>query len=146
MNYIALARDIATAAGIDPALFCAVIEQESNWNPWATRFEPLFLKHYVAPLRVRPSEAIARSTSWGLCQTMGQTARDNGFDGQFLAQLCDPETGMTVGARYLKKLLDKNSGNVTAALLNWNGGANKSYAAQVMARIEKYREDKKSDQ
>jgi soluble lytic murein transglycosylase-like protein len=33
---IDLARRIASAHGLEPALVCAVIEQESAWNPWAS--------------------------------------------------------------------------------------------------------------
>src|SRR6267142_5325096 len=47
---IELARRIAAAHGLEPALVCAVIEQESAWNPWAVRYEPGFLSRYVAPL------------------------------------------------------------------------------------------------
>ncbi len=45
-----LARRAVQAEGLDPALVCAVVEQESNWNPWAIRYEPLFFAKYVAPL------------------------------------------------------------------------------------------------
>jgi len=54
---------------LDPALVCAVVEQESNWNPWAMRYEPLFFAKYVAPLytnnKVGATEAYARGISWG---------------------------------------------------------------------------------
>ncbi len=39
---VALARRAAAAQSLDPALVCAVVEQESAWNPWAIRYEPLF--------------------------------------------------------------------------------------------------------
>jgi hypothetical protein len=29
--------------------WCAVVEQESGWNPRATRHEPAFFANYVAP-------------------------------------------------------------------------------------------------
>lgn len=75
-----LARKAAEAEGLDPAVVCAVVEQESAWNPWAMRYEPLFFAKYVAPLytnnKVGATEAYARGFSWGLMQVMGQTARD----------------------------------------------------------------------
>jgi len=47
-------------------------KQESAWNPWAIRFEPLFFAKYVASLytnnKVSASEAYARGFSWGLMQ------------------------------------------------------------------------------
>src|SRR5260370_25952989 len=88
------ARKAAAAQLLDPGLVCAVIEQESAWNPWAIRFEPAFFKKYVASLftnnKVTASEAYARGFSWGLMQVMGQVAREAGFDGAFLSALFDP--------------------------------------------------------
>jgi soluble lytic murein transglycosylase-like protein len=40
-NLVLLARR-AEEEGLEPALVCAVVEQESNWNPWAIRYEPRF--------------------------------------------------------------------------------------------------------
>jgi hypothetical protein len=47
---LALAQRAAEAEGLDTALVCAVVEQESGWNPWAMRYEPGFFAKYVAPL------------------------------------------------------------------------------------------------
>src|SRR5258708_30459941 len=92
---IARARKAAGGQSLDPALVCAVVEQESAWNPWAIRFEPLFFAKYVASLytnnKISASEAYARGFSWGLMQVMGQVAREVGFDPLFLSTLCDPE-------------------------------------------------------
>ena len=130
------AKAAAVAVGIDPALFCAVIEQESNWNPWAMRFEPGFLEHYIKQMPVRETEKIARSTSWGLCQVMGQVAREHGFDKPFLSMLCDPATGLEMGARVLRDKL--KSRTIEDGLLRWNGGANKNYPSEVLARMVRY--------
>jgi soluble lytic murein transglycosylase-like protein len=35
---------------LDPLLVRAVIKVESNFNPWATRYEANFLKRYINPL------------------------------------------------------------------------------------------------
>jgi len=82
-SLIALARAAAAAHALDPALVCAVVEQESAWNPWAIRYEPGFLARYVAPIftagKISATEAYARSFSWGLMQVMGQVAREHGF-------------------------------------------------------------------
>jgi hypothetical protein len=72
---VALARTIASAHGLDPALVCAVVEQESAWDADAIRYEPAFRARYVPPLELPPTEEIARSISWGLMQVMGQVAR-----------------------------------------------------------------------
>jgi soluble lytic murein transglycosylase-like protein len=138
---VALARSAAREAGLDPALVCAVCEQESSWNPWAVRYEPLFYARYIAPLVRRgvladATEARARAFSWGLMQVMGQTAREQGWRGP-LPQLCEPATGLSVGCRRLAALLAK-TGDPARALAAWNGGARPDYAARVLARRARY--------
>src|SRR5882762_6293807 len=137
-----MARKAAAAQSLDGALVCAVVEQESGWNPWAMRYEPAFFAKYVASLytnyKITASEAYARGFSWGLMQVMGQVARETGFDGQFLSALCDPEQGLAVACKVLRKKLDAMAGDTTRALLAWNGGANTAYTAQVLARRAHY--------
>jgi len=139
---VASARKAAAAQALDPALVCAVVEQESAWNTWAIRFEPAFFAKYVASLytnnKVTASEAYARGFSWGLMQVMGQVARETGFDAPFLAALCDPEQGLAIGCKVLRKKFDAMAGDTTRALLAWNGGANPAYPAQVLARRAHY--------
>ncbi len=139
---IDLARHIAVEHALDPALVCAVIEQESAWNPWAVRYEPGFLSRYVAPLyttgKISATEAYTRAMSWGLMQVMGQVAREFGFQETSLSELCDPSTGIDFGCRILAARLARAKGNVPAALLAWNGGANDNYPAEVLARKRNY--------
>ena len=138
-----LAREIAEAHKLDGELVCAVIEQESQWNPFAIRYEPAFLARYIAPLyaagKMTPTEAYARSFSWGLMQVMGQVAREFGFQKESLAELCDPATGIEIGCLVLASKLGRAKGDVHAGLQLWNGGANENYAAQVLARVSDYK-------
>ncbi len=103
---------------------------------------PAFFSKYVASLytnnKIAATEAYARGFSWGLMQVMGQVARETGFDVLFLSALCDPEQGLAVGCKVLRKKLDAMAGDTTRALLAWNGGANPAYAAQVLARRARY--------
>ena len=139
---IVLARKAAAAQSLDPALVCAVVEQESAWNPWAMRYEPAFLSRYVAPLytagKLSPTEAYMRAMSWGLMQVMGQVARESGFDALFLSALCDPEQGLALGCKVLRKKIDAMAGDTMRGLLAWNGGGNPAYPAQVLARKPHY--------
>ena len=139
---IELACHIAVAHDLEPALVCAVIEQESAWNPWAVRYEPAFLSRYVAPLytagKLSPTEAYTRAMSWGLMQVMGQVAREFGFAADSLPELCHPATGVELGCRILAKRMARTRGDVPAALLAWNGGANPNYPAEVLARTRNY--------
>src|SRR4030088_129046 len=139
---IVLARKAAAAQSLDPALVCAVIEQESAWNPWAIRYEPLFFAKYVASLytnnKISASEAYARGFSWGLMQVMGQVARESGFDALFLSTLCDPEQGLAVGCKVLRKKIDAMAGDTTRGLLAWSMRSDTSYPSRVIARIPHY--------
>lgn len=136
---IALAHAVAEKHSVDPALVCAVVEQESGWEPFAIRYEPAFRSRYVAPLGLPPTEEVARSTSWGLMQVMGQLAREHGFSGEFLSALTDPQTGLDVGCAVLSAKLTAADGGLVRALNLWNGGANPNYSQEVLARVEKYR-------
>lgn len=133
------ARQVAAKHGLDPALVCALVEQESGWNPWAIRYEPAFYDRYVRAQNLPETEARARAFSWGLLQVMGQVAREHGFSHRFLSALCDPDIGLEVGCRVLKARLVACEGDVRRALLRWNGGGRKEYADEVLARVPKYR-------
>ena len=143
---VSLAASLAQAHGLDPALVCAVIEQESAWNTWAIRYEPAFFAKYVASLytnnKVSATEAYARGISWGLMQVMGQVARENGFTDRFLSGLCDPPVGIEFGCRVLRKKLDSAKGDTLQGLLAWNGGGNANYAVEVLARRATYASQK----
>jgi soluble lytic murein transglycosylase-like protein len=140
---IDLARKAAEVEGLDASVVCAVVEQESAWNPWAIRYEPLFFAKYVAPLytnnKVGATEAYARGFSWGLMQVMGQTAREMGVNSLHLSALCDPAVGLAAGCKILKKKLVGAGGDLRKALQAWNGGANPDYAEEVVARVGRYR-------
>src|SRR5579859_6235868 len=155
---VSLARKTAALHALDPSLVCAIVEQESAWNPWAIRYEPAFFAKYVAPLytnnKISSSEAYARGFSWGLMQVMGQVARENGYAEPFLSSLCDPADALQIGCRVLRKKFDAVQfaamppvsqaivpapGDLTTrALLLWNGGSNPAYPIQVLARRTHY--------
>lgn len=132
-----LAIAAAQAHGLDPALVQAVCEQESNWEPWAIRFEPAFKARYVDPQGHPATEAVARSISWGLMQCMGEIVRELGFSGH-LASLCEPSVGLEWGCQHLARKLQQANGDIHKALQLWNGGGNLQYADQVIARMSKY--------
>ena len=136
---IALAHNAAAQDSLDPALVCAIVEQESAWDPHAIRYEPAFRTRYVAPLGLPPTEEVARSISWGLMQVMGQVAREHGFAGKSLAALCEPAAGLAIGCAVFAAKLRAGSDDVQRALMLWNGDANANYAAQVLTHLAKYR-------
>lgn len=149
-DMVAMAQATAIKYGLDPALICGICEQETGdrkpdpatgreqWSTWAIRHEPGFDAKYIKPLHLADTEEVARSISWGLMQTMGESARELGYTGH-LAQCCDPATGLELGVRWFKMKLQKAGGDVSKALLFWNGGGDETYDEKVLARAEKYR-------
>lgn len=139
---IPLVQRTAQEHELDWVLVAAIIEQESGWNPWAMRYEPAFFAKYVAPLytnnKISASEAWARAFSWGAMQVIGQVAREAGFNGRFLSELCDPVTGIAIGCKILKAKMVRTGNEETAGLLAWNGGGNPHYAVEVLARKHTY--------
>ena len=135
---IALAKQKAGEHGLDPALVCAVIEQESAFDTMALRMEPGFERRYIKNLHLGPSESVLRATSFGLMQVMGEVARENGFKGDFDDLCCKPEVGVEQGCIHLANELKRAGGDTRKALLLWNGGANPAYPDQVLARKSHY--------
>src|SRR5438132_5283728 len=129
---IILARRTARKYGLLPEVILAIIEQESNFQTFAIRYEPQFYEHYIKPLVekgqiVGATEAQARTISWGLMQVIGEVARENGFKGQLLSELCNPETGLDIGCRVFAQKLGHVGGDTEKALGLWNGGSRPTY-------------------
>ena len=129
-------------------LIGAIIAQESSGNTLAKRYEPAFYDRYIVfrgantlmgfvpPKMPLQTEKTNRSTSWGLMQVMGETAREIGFNEDCFEALLIPARGLEFGCRLFNQLWKKHHSNETLALLAYNGGGNKEYPAQVLKRIE----------
>ena len=137
LSRLAFVTPYALKYGLEPEIVAAVCEQESGWDTWATRFEPAFFAKYIVPMTIQIGEGEMRATSFGLMQIMGETAREFGFAGKFLTELCDPDVGVNFGCRKLQKCFDIH-GDPDTALLAYNGGSNPAYPAEVLARISHY--------
>ena len=132
--------------GLDPALFCALVETESDWYTWASRHEPAFQTRYIDPIKSverygstsYKTERKDRATSFGLCQVMGQVAREMGCKVRSLLELTREEVGLEWGAKRLKKAMDRKNGDVRAALLNYNGGSDIEYPDRILDKVKNY--------
>jgi len=93
--YDSLITAAALRHRLDEKLITSVIAVESNFDPRA-----------VSPKNAR-----------GLMQLMPDTARRLG-----VTDIFDPEQNINAGARYLRELLDRYSGDLTLALAAYNAG------------------------
>lgn len=135
--------------GLDPALVASVIFQESAGYTWASRYEHKFFLRYLASVASRKdlfgyvpplercslsTEVKHRSTSWGLLQVMGQTAREHGYAKDQLTELLQIPDGIEMGCKVLDAKIRKG-GSVEEGLLLWNGGGNPDYATEVLGHL-----------
>jgi soluble lytic murein transglycosylase-like protein len=97
-----LVGETAARDGVDPTLLRTVMKQESGFVPCA----------------------VSSKGAMGLMQLMPATAQDLGIDDPF-----DPASNLDAGARFLKQLLDRYSGDLPKALGAYNAGPAKVDAA-----------------
>lgn len=124
-----LIQSAASRFGLPPKLITAIIAKESSGNPWAWNPEPHYIYFwdvkYNRPFRKvsqaesaneRPpadfptvagdpdQEWWGQQASWGLMQPMGAVARECGFTGAYLPELCEVELNIHIGCTHLRNL------------------------------------------
>jgi hypothetical protein len=143
--------DIGVATGkygLSDSVVRAMVQVESGGNQWAYNPEPHY-RWLWDMRRNRPFRALlpgesdaekppldfgclagdpdqewwAQQASWGLMQTMGAVAREVGFTGPYLTELCDPRTSLEYGCKFLRRLLDRHGHNIDFALAAYNTGS-----------------------
>lgn len=144
-SYDSLIKEQAQFYDVNMVLVKAIITVESNFNPYAIRYEPLW--HYFKDVEncaklvntTSMTEHVMQATSWGLMQIMGSVARELGYTLP-LPALCIPETNIKVGCQKLDSLSKKydSLGDIVSA---YNAGTptkingeyvNKGYVAKVI--------------
>lgn len=147
-------RIAAKKEDLDPCMMAAICWQESHFDPNARRFEQRFYEKFIRPLKKSviktknpavasavtiQAERMNLATSWGLMQVLGNTARELGYQGAFLGDLCHPEIGLRYGAKYLKKQLNRY-GEMERALSAYNAGSEteKNLHTYVEPVLERY--------
>lgn len=150
MEIRTLVNESSLRYSLDPTIIYAVIWQESKGDPHAARFEPNFYKRLVLPktraelsgyvpeyLPTLDTEKVMRSTSYGLMQIMGETARwFGGTRVRYLdVWLRDPAVNVELGTRYLAHLIHERArGNVIKGLRLYNGSS--AYPPKIQKHIE----------
>ncbi len=94
-DILGLIQSAATKAGIDPALFEALVFRESSFKP----------------------DAVSIAGAKGLAQLMPKTAASLG-----VTDIFDPQQNLDAGARYLAQMLRQFDGNKELALAAYNAG------------------------
>jgi soluble lytic murein transglycosylase len=104
IQFTDLLTSSAGAAGVDPALVAAVIQQESTFDP----------------------NAVSGVGAHGLMQLMPPTgralARAAGMKKLAVSQLHDPAIGLKLGTVYLREMIDRFGGKVERAVAAYNAG------------------------
>lgn len=125
---------IAQADSLPPALLAAFIQEESNFNQWATRTEPLYKRKKIVIREARKwsklhggiptfyTELDDRSRSYGLMQPMGQLAREQGFSSRYMSELFLPFNSISQGAIKLRTLLKKYRRDTLSVISSYNQG------------------------
>jgi soluble lytic murein transglycosylase-like protein len=126
----------AEKAEVPEVLIRAIIDQESNWDASAVRFE----QHYLArvPKRIsNPDKRRLWASSIGLMQVMSTHLLDKA-PGQDYTALYDPEFNVAMGTRVLKDCLMRHDSKALnqkyrLALVCYNGS--EAYADEVLKRV-----------
>jgi hypothetical protein len=137
----------ARVNNIPPALLAAIVQTESNFKQWATRTEPHYKKKKVVIASAKNwskshgglpnfvTELDDRSRSYGLGQIMGQTAREQQFNAQYLSQLYDPLDNLSQVAIKVSRLIKYYKTDTLSAISAYNQGNNR----MKNGRLENYR-------
>ena len=126
MKYEKLINEKAKKHDVPSNIVKAICRVESDFFTDAIRYEDHY-RWLFNPEDFRghtPTEKIAQKTSWGLMQVMGAVARELGFNGRFLSQLCKPEIGLEYGCKHLRNLYDRYN-DWQDAISAYNQGNNK---------------------
>ena len=132
-----LVEEQAQAFKLDPEILAGLVCHESHGNQYAMRVETNFKWISADYAKHRPSlmsiatEFWGRKTSWGLCQVMGQVARERGFGGWWPA-LCEPDLGLHYGAIHLAWCIEHCQDDLRAGLRRYNGGGIRNYPDKVL--------------
>jgi Transglycosylase SLT domain len=117
---------IADSYELDPDVVKAIVTQESNYNPYAIRYEPVYkylydVTHFSQFLLISTdTEMMTQKCSWGLGQIMGAVAREQGHVGP-MGQLFDVDVNIKHICILIQKLALKAK-SLEAVFSSYNDG------------------------
>ena len=132
---VLMAECAAIENGIDPAVFCALIDISSGWHPEKAEWNSSAVTAFAGEVT---DEHVFQLYRWGLTQVLGSDARRAGFRGE-LYRLTDPELNITVGAQVLRETI-AYAGGIQRALVLWRGVIGGNFPELVLAKAGQYRE------
>lgn len=140
-----LIEEAAAIHDLPVNLVAAIVSVESDFNPAAIRYEPDFFIRYIAGRSFKAvfpcskeTEAHARATSWGSMQIMGQVARERGFSGTFLSELCVPAVGLYWGCAHLAHMRSRyeKTHGMEGVVAAYNAGSpRKNHTGQFVNQV-----------
>lgn len=120
--------------GVEKNLVIAIITKESNGNPDLIIHEPSFFKIFNENIKERvklkytnnkviTTRVWLRCSSYGLMQTMGQTAIEFGFSEKEIMKLLDINYNINIGTKILARRIDKYG--LVEGIASYNSGSPK---------------------
>ena len=132
-TWIEMITEKSRQADLQPEMILAIIEAESNENPYAATYHANYSwinMQTKRPAACHPNtESVLQRTAWGLMQIMGATARDIGFEG-WLTELTIPVVNIEIGMKYLAGLSERylESHGIDGVIAAYNAGSPKKTA------------------
>lgn len=115
-EYRRVAASMAERYGVDPELYVRLVERESGFDP----------------------NARGAAGEVGLTQIMAKTGIDPGYGVKPIEDRLDPEDNLRFGAEYLGGLIRHYDGDVSKALMAYNGGGGNVDKGTVSSGAKKY--------
>lgn len=132
-TWIEMITEKSRLADLQPEMILAIIETESDGNPYAATYHANY--SWINMQTKRPAdchpntESVQQRMAWGLMQIMGATARNIGFEG-WLTELTIPVVNIAIGMKYLAGLSERylESDGIDGVIAAYNAGSPKKTA------------------
>lgn len=130
----------AKKAGINPIVIESIVEQESNFNPKALRYEKKWELKYGSKFKINPGESLKtwrmNFHSIGLMQ-IGYGLHKEFCDLKSYKDLEDPRTNIICGIKIISKCVEKNKLSTCIKSFNGSGPMADRYRNEVFVKINK---------